>query len=150
MQKVEPLAEVLERSSARLIQNGSDEEGPTVYYTLMLEVPIRTYAQIEPVRGSLELEIAERLHTIARPYTDNRISEVIISPEVADRNRTESGLEKEFAEEIPSFWQSRFFRLFISHTSSSKVSVHKLKTSKERCRPARVYRKVSRISGTWS
>ncbi len=124
----EPIATVLEESSASLIQSGSDPEGPTVYYTLMLEVPIRTYAAIEENREGLEQAIRERLRPIVRPYADSWISEVIISPKIADESRltTPPQEQGDASEEVPSFWQTGFFRLFISHTSANKVAAHNL------------------------
>src|SRR5713226_5365557 len=86
-QNAEPMATVLEESSASLIQSGSDPEGPSVYYTLMLEIPIRTYAAIEENREGFEHAIRERLRPIIRPHTDNWISEVIISPTLAEESR---------------------------------------------------------------
>jgi TIR domain len=124
----EPIATVLEESSASLIQSGSDPEGPTVYYTLMLEVPIKTYATIEENRESLEHEIRERLRPIVRPYADNWISEVIISPNIAEESRSTAPAPEqgEASEEVPSFWQPGFFRMFITHTSAHKVAAHNL------------------------
>src|SRR5260370_11050081 len=130
-QNAEPIATVLEKSSPSLIQSGSDPEGPTVYYTLMLEVPIRTYAAIEEERESLERTIRDRLRPIVRPHTDNWISEVIISPTLALESRPTAPAPEqgEAVEETPSFWQPGFFRLFISHTSAYNVSDHKLRTA---------------------
>jgi hypothetical protein len=130
-QKAEPIATVLEKSSASLIQSGSDPEGPTIYYALMLEVPIKTYAAIEENREGLEHAIRERLRPIVRPHTDNWISEVIISPTLAEESRPTAPASEqgEPAEEAPSFWQPGFFRLFISHTSANKIAAHNLKSS---------------------
>lgn len=127
-QNAEPIATVLEESSASLIQSGSDPEGPTIYYTLMLEVPITTYAAVEEKREGLEHAIRDRLRPIVRPYSDNWISEVIISPTLAEESRPTAPAPEqgEAAEEAPSFWQPGFFRLFISHTSANKVAAHNL------------------------
>lgn len=131
MQNAEPIATILEQSTASLIQSGSDSEGPAVYYTLMLEVPIKVYARIEEDREALEQLIVKRLRPIVRPYSDNWISEVIVSPEIAGDVRLASmpKLEEGAGEEAPSFWQSGSFRMFISHTSDSKVSAHNLKNA---------------------
>ncbi len=67
MQNAEPIATILEQSTASLIQSGSDSEGPAVYYTLMLEVPIKVYARIEEDREALEQLIVKRLRPIVRP-----------------------------------------------------------------------------------
>jgi hypothetical protein len=131
MQNAEPIATVLEQSSASLILTGAEDEGPTTYYTLMLEVPIRVYAQIEEDRDALEQIIAKRLQPIVRPYTYNWISQVIISPEMVGESRPALPTPElgGAPEEAPSFWQPGFFRLFISHTSANKDAAHNLKNS---------------------
>jgi TIR domain len=128
MQNAEPVATLLEQSEPSLLESGSDPEGPT-FYTLMLEVPVRTYAKIEDDREALEQIIVKRLRPILRPYPGNWVSEVIISPKVSGAIppalTPESG--EGAVEDVASFWQSGFFRLFVSHTSASKVSAHNLK-----------------------
>ena len=129
-QNAEPIATVLEQSSASIIQSGSEPEGP-VFYTLMLEVPIKIYAVVEGNREDLEIAIRERLRPIVRPYADSFISEVIISPRLADGSRPTPPVPEqgEATEEVTSFWQPGFFRLFITHTSAYKSSAHNLRNS---------------------
>jgi hypothetical protein len=129
IQNAEPVATILEQSAASIIQSGSDAEGPTVYYTLMLEVPVRTYANIEEDREALEHVIVKRLRPILRSDTHDWISEVVLSPRMSGNSRLAPvpGRGDGTAEEVASFWQLGFFRLFISHTSASKTSAHNLK-----------------------
>jgi hypothetical protein len=124
-------ADVLESSSASLIQTGSNEDfGQTYeYYTLMLEVPIPMYVAVDEVRSRLEKRIHNRIDQLVRTERTNRITEVVISPVLAERSRPPSPTPQEGAqeEEPPSFWQPGCFRLFISHTSANKVKAHALK-----------------------
>jgi hypothetical protein len=130
-QNFEPLATVLEKSSASLIESGSDPYNETTNYALTLEIPVRTYAEIEGHRDGLEQTIRERIRPILRKYPGSWISEVIITPEFTPKPTSASVTpeEEQPLEEIPSFWQKGFFRLFITHTSPNKVSAHNLKSS---------------------
>lgn len=126
-------ADVLESASASLIQTGSSEDfGQTTdYYTLMLEVPIPTYVSVDDVRTELEKRIHKRIDQLVRTERSNRITEVVISPVLAEHSRPPSPTPQEGAleEEPPSFWQPGCFRLFISHTSANKARAHALKAS---------------------
>jgi hypothetical protein len=130
-QNAEPVATVLEKSAASMIQNGSDPYGEAIYYTLTLEIPIYTYANIEEQREGLEQSIRERIRPIVRRYPDTHISEVIITPELSITSRPAALQTEEVPkiEDAPSFWQTGFFRLFISHTHPNKTSAHNLKTA---------------------
>jgi len=133
LQNAEPEASVLEESSASLLQNGSQSNFGEMsnLCTLMLEVPIARYAAIEDQRNGLEQVILRRLVPIVRAYVGNVITEVVISPTLAEESRPAepSAEEGGTREEAPSFWQHGFFRLFVSHTSANKESAHRLKQS---------------------
>jgi hypothetical protein len=124
-------ADVLESASASLVQTGSSEDfGQTYdYYTLMLEVPIPIYVAVDEVRSELEKRIHKRIDQLVRTERSNRITEVVISPVLAERFRPPSPTPEEgtLEEEPPSFWQPGCFRLFISHTSANKARAHALK-----------------------
>jgi hypothetical protein len=128
-QGLESEADVLEHCSASLIFSG--EEFDVSGYTLTLEIPIQTYADIEQYRDHLEKSIRERIHPIVRRYPDSRIIEVIIIPALpAELQVTTTPLERpQASEDIPSFWKTGFFRLFISHTHANATSAHNLKTA---------------------
>jgi TIR domain len=129
-QNAEPIATILERSSASLIESGTDQDG-SVYYTIVLEIPIKLYADIEDNRQGLEREVLERIRPILRAYPGSRISEVIITPKLAAESlsTTAPTEQDELSEKPPSFWRQGFFRLFISNTSANKISAHNLKAS---------------------
>jgi len=124
-------ADILESASASLVQTGSSEDfGPTYeYYALMLEVPIPIYVTVDKVRSELEKRIHKRIDQLVRTERSKRITEVVISPVLAERPRPHSPTHEEgsLEEEPPSFWQPGCFRLFISHTSANKVRAHALK-----------------------
>lgn len=131
LQDVKFEADILEQSIASLVQTGSQEDWGEItdFYTFMLEVPISTYAAIDDQREHLEKAICARVQQLVRTQPGKRITEVVISPIIADESRpVNSSLEEgEAQEELPSFWQAGFFRLFISHTSATKDSAHRLK-----------------------
>lgn len=121
---------ILEQSVPSLLESGYDNwNGGTSLYTLMLEVPIPTYAAIESQRDELEKSIQQRVSQLIRTEAGNRIAEVVVSPVLAESSKptepeSEPGGEQE---ELPSFWQPGFFRLFLSHVSEHKNAAHKLK-----------------------
>jgi hypothetical protein len=125
-------ADLLEESLASLVKTGSQEEDwgeVRDFYTFMLEVPIPTYAVIDNQREKLEKSICRRVQQLVRTQFGKLITEVVISPILAEESRpVEIRPEEEKPqEETPSFWQTGFFRLFISHTSTNKESAHRLK-----------------------
>lgn len=123
-------ATVLQNATASLVETGYDNlnEG-TSFFTLMLEVPIPTYAAIDDERDQLERAILRRVQQIARGEIGNRITEIVVSPILAEAARPvepDPGVPT-VAEDIPSFWRPGFFRLFISHVAANKASAHRLK-----------------------
>src|ERR1700735_647105 len=132
LQDLEIDAGVLERATASIVQTGSNEDwGERVdYYTLMLEVPIEVYAAVDKGRTQLEIRLRDRFTELARTTPSARITEVVISPELADSSRPTQlspPTDGQVEEEPPSFWQPGCFRLFISHTAANKESAHRLK-----------------------
>lgn len=123
-------ATVLEQAKASLVETGYDNwNGGTDLFTLMLEVPIPTYAAIDHQREELERSIEQRVSQVVRTEIGNRISDVVISPILADESRpVEPAPTTDIpAEDIPSFWQSGFSRLFITHVAVNKAEAHQLK-----------------------
>jgi TIR domain len=123
---------VLETATASIAQTGYAEDwGERVdFYTLMLEVPIEVYAAIDRGRSQLEKRLQARFAELARTTPSARITEVVISPELAEGSRPTQlapPTDSQAEEEPPSFWQPGCFRLFISHTAANKESAHRLK-----------------------
>jgi hypothetical protein len=123
-------ATILREARASVVETGYDNwNGGTTFFTLMLEVPIPTYVAIDQQREDLEHAIQRRVAQLVRTEIGNSITEVIISPALADEARPEEPARSAdlAAEDVPSFWESGFFRLFITHLSSHKVEAHRLK-----------------------
>ena len=118
-------------ATPRLIETGYDDfRGETDFYTLTLEVPIELYAAIEPRRDELEESILKRVKDLTRTDAGVSVTQIVVSPQLADVDAIDGdGLPGEDSAELaPAFWQPGHFRLFISHPSQIKVSVHKVKT----------------------
>jgi len=123
-------ATVLEQSRADLVETGYDNwDGGTTFYTLMLELPIPTYVAVGDQREELERAIQDRVSQIVRAEIGNRITDVVISPVLTEESRpVEPAPSTDIpAEDIPSFWQSGYFRLFITHVATHKAEAHELK-----------------------
>lgn len=129
-------AGLLDNAKATLVQTGHDNwDGGIDIYALMLEVDIKSYAEIESERTNLEATILDRMQQLIRGYNGVGISEVVISPILIERNRPTSVDDAsvqirsadEFPESIPSYWQPGHFRLFISHAMEKRESAHRLK-----------------------
>jgi hypothetical protein len=121
---------VLQQARASLLETGYDNwnEG-TTFFTLMLVVPIPTYAAIESQRQELERSIQKRVSEVVRSEVGNAITEVVISPQLAEESRPAEPPPSTDVppEDIPSFWQPGFFRLFITHVATTKGDAHRLK-----------------------
>jgi len=125
-----PEADILEQAAASLVQTGSDWDNNREFYALMLQIPIPLYAEIDEHREGFEKMIRRRVQPLARSEVDKVISEVVISPVLAGSVLAEEPIREDGVvaqDDIPTFWQPGFFRLFISHTSSNKESAHRLK-----------------------
>jgi hypothetical protein len=123
-------ATVLQQARASLVETGYDGwNGGTTFFTLMLEVPIATYAAVDEKREELEKSILRRVSPVVRGEVGNSITEVVISPKLADASRPAEPLPSVDAqtEEVPSFWEPGFFRLFITHLATNKTEAHQLK-----------------------
>ena len=124
-------ATVLEAAVPTLVETGYDNwNGGTDFYTLMLEVPIPAYAALADPEAT-EKAIQRRVSQLIRMDAGHQISEVVISPKLADESRPKeepAGLEVG-SEDAPSFWHPGFFRLFITHLAAHKASAHRLKES---------------------
>ncbi len=121
-------ATVLEAATASLIETGYDNwNGGTTFYTLMLEVPIPAYAALQDPEAT-EKAIHKRVSQLTRTEAGNQVTEVVISPKLAEESRPREPPGSDTAqEEVPSFWEPGFFRLFIGHVAAHKSSAHRLK-----------------------
>src|SRR5690349_15842727 len=74
-------ADLLRSAQPKLVQTGHDNwDGGIDIYTLILEVPVRVYAEVEGRRSKLEKAILERVQQVVRGYGGVSIGEVVLSP----------------------------------------------------------------------
>jgi len=121
---------LLEQARAELVETGYDNwDGGITFYTLMLEVPIPVFAGLRENQEPLEKSIQNRVAQIVRSDAGNRITDVVISPILAEELRPTQPAQATDVppDDIPSFWQQGFFRLFITHVALHKAEAHELK-----------------------
>jgi hypothetical protein len=99
------------------------------FHTLMLELPIPTYAAISDHCKELEQAIKDRISQVVRAEIGNLITDVVISPLLAEKSRPIEPAHNTdiLSEDIPSFWKPGYFRLFITHVATHKAEAHELK-----------------------
>jgi len=124
-------ARVLSEARSSLMSSGySDWNGGTDFYTLVLELPVATYVEVESEQDNLESSIRNRIALQTRTESGEQVSEVVIAPLPVDAVAQATSISTEVVDEsepVPTFWQPGYFRLFISHVSESKVAAHALK-----------------------
>ena len=104
--------------------------GGTYGYTLQLEVPVRTFAELGPRAGDLEVEIRSRIQRLTRLYSNEAVESVIIVPSLDDEG---TAAQSGSIVDVPSFWKEGYLRLFLSHVSTFKVEASGLARSLEHC-----------------
>lgn len=119
--------ELLENSHARFDQVDYDNwNGGTYTWALRLEVPIVIFAPVEPRLTAIEKEIEAKLKNIGRLYPNDHIGEVTITPIAPGSSLL--GVRMTPSEvEVRRLWDKEGIRLFLSHASSHKIAVAKLK-----------------------
>jgi hypothetical protein len=94
--------------------------GGTTYYSLLIRVPVPTYARVEGELERVEGEILKKVERYLRTETHDFIRDILIQPAPSDT-----------PVKIPpaecKFWTADYFRVFISHLSENKLSARKLK-----------------------
>lgn len=124
------VAFVLEKAQATLINTGYDAYGGGVdYYTLTLELPVSAYVSVEDQRSALEKVILQLVQDIVRADSGSHITEVVISPQLAEDDATSPTAAEPSAATPPGFWAPGHFRLFLSHPSAFKRGVHEIKAA---------------------
>jgi hypothetical protein len=125
------VVELLENSRAWFENTDYDKwNGGTYTWALRLEVPAPLFASAEPHLPKIEKEIGEKLAYISRPYPNDPLSEVTVSP--INSGASAAGQRIAPSEiEVRHLWPDRRFRLFLSHVSIHKIAVSKLKNELE-------------------
>ena len=123
-------ASVLAQSSATLIETGYDSwNDGIVFYTLTLEVPIPVYVELDKGRTAIEKSIHRRILELTRTESGVSITEVVISPELAEDVPSYEDNAGETLAAAPVFWAPGHFRLFITHSSMIKQAAHLVKAA---------------------
>jgi hypothetical protein len=100
-------------------------DGGQYYFTLFLDLPLSLFARVEAEVSRLEKLIAKKLPTVLRNPGNMWLREVAISPILEEPKR--SAAPKVAPVDVEHLWKPGMLRLFLSHISSEKAGVSKLK-----------------------
>lgn len=122
------LIEVCESAHVRIDEVSYDNwNGGTSTWVLQLEVPVELFVSIKPRLPFIEAEIGAALALVGRQYTNHLLSAALIHP--AQVGVSSLGRRMEPPDiDIRRVWGDIKYRLFLSHLSSDKLFVSKLKT----------------------
>lgn len=121
------LVEVLEHSHPELLETEYDNwNGGTYYYRLQLGLATGRFASLQSNIDHFEKEILALVKIIDRPYENDHISEVMITPLTEEETVYGQKLAPSEAE-TKRLWKEGHFRLFISHLSRDRYEAQKLK-----------------------
>ncbi|NBV22714.1 MAG: toll/interleukin-1 receptor domain-containing protein [Proteobacteria bacterium] len=121
------ILEMLESAHAHFDEINYDNwNGGTYTWALRLEVPVPFFATLEARLTAIEKEIEAKLSYIGRLHPNDPVGEVTITPitpgaSVLGQRMAPSELE------VRRLWPEGRLRLFLSHVSSHRVAVSKLK-----------------------
>ena len=120
------VCDVLENAKARIEETGYDNwDGGTYLFTLFLDLPLKVFAAIEQDVSRLEKAIAGKLTSVLRNTGNTWLREVTISPILEQPRKP---LDPKVAPvDVEHLWVPGLLRLFLSHVSTHKVAVSKLK-----------------------
>jgi len=126
LQKNQAASEVLDNAKARIEETGYDGlDGGQYYFTLFLDLPLNLFARIEAEVSRLEKLIAKKLPAVLRNTGNTWLSQVAISPVLAEPKK--SAAPKVAPVDVEHLWKPGMLRLFLSHISAEKAGVSKLK-----------------------
>lgn len=103
---------------------GPDDFADVMYHQLNLEIPVETFAGIEPRLANAEQVILAKMQTVLRSHRHNVITAVVIAPILEPPMTEGDSLPANAADHI---WDSGMLRLFISHVHAHKAAVGSLK-----------------------
>jgi hypothetical protein len=120
-----PACEVLENAKARIEETGYDNlDGGTDIFTLFLDLPLKVFAPIEPDIDRLEKTIGGKLSSVVRNTGNKWLNQATISPILEEPTAVST---KVAPNDVEHLWAPGMLRLFLSHVSTHKVAVAKLK-----------------------
>jgi len=118
--------ETVENAKARIEETGYDNwDGGQYYYTLVLELPMKVFAQVEADVPKMEKFISGKFAKVLPPAGNQWLREVAIRPVLEDPAKTLG--QRVAPVDVERLWKPGMFRLFLSHVSKHKVAVSKLK-----------------------
>ena len=100
--------------------------GGTYTWALRLEVPVPIFASVESRLSNIEKEISAKLAYFERLFPNDPLGEVTVSPITPGTSVLAQRMAPSETE-VRRFWPNGRYRLFLSHVSSHKVAVSKLK-----------------------
>src|SRR5712671_5495799 len=125
------LVQLLENSSAYFDAINFDNwNGGTTTWALRLEAPVPVWASVEPRLPTIEKDFLKKLSYFDRLHPNDPIGEVTISPIAPGKTAVGQRIAPSEVE-VRRLWPENRFRLFISHVSTHKVAVSKLKEELE-------------------
>jgi len=121
------IIELLENAHAHFDETEFDNwNGGTYTWALRLEVPVPIFACAEPRISAIEQEISAKLAYFDRQYPNDNLGEVTITP-ISEESLPIGQRMAPSDAEVRRLWSDGRFRLFLSHVSSHKVAVSRLK-----------------------
>lgn len=118
---------VLESATPTIELIGYDNwNGGTDIYSLVLSTPLKLFAVIEPERDKLQKTIERKLSSIVSNQDNAWLNTVKIKP-ILKSVGPQRPLPKASDEDLNRIWDDGFLRLFLSHISTHKVTMSKLK-----------------------
>ena len=120
------VCEILDNATSRIDMTDYDNwDGGTEYYTLFLDLPLKLFAPIEPSLPEWETAIADKFPRVWRNMGNTTLNNVEISPILEAASKTI--YPKVTSVDVEHIWQPGMLRLFLSHISTHKKAVSKLK-----------------------
>lgn len=117
---------VLERAEASVELSNPDSWDSIDVYILVLNIPLSLFAVIEPEREEIEKRIGRKLSSILRNPDNAVLQRASIVP-ILKAPATRKLLPTPSEEDTDRIWAKASFRLFLSHVSTHKSEVSKLK-----------------------
>ena len=122
------IVEILESAHARFeLTNFDNWNGGTSTYALLLDIPVPLFASIESRLEDIEKGICSKLATISRNLSNDHIGSVTITP-LTSKSTSIGPRPKPADAEVRHIWKDGYFQLFLSHVSTHKIAVARLKS----------------------
>ncbi|MEE9441946.1 MAG: toll/interleukin-1 receptor domain-containing protein [candidate division Zixibacteria bacterium] len=125
-QKTGDVANLLRSAHASIEYSNYDNwDGGTHYYSLILEIQIALFSEIEPKIPEIKKTIEKKIETIFRSKSNQYITEVLIAPQLVQNSTSITTPLTD--KESNRLWIPGYLRLFLSHVATHKENVGALK-----------------------